>query len=220
MLNLILNKYYRFVVLLTPKPTKMKIKTCTKLLLTVFALSFSIAASGLGIGPVAGVNLANISEEDNSQNSMKVGFHIGAVLELSITDNFIIAPGVLYSIKGTQSTDNSDLKINLNYLEIPINAKYRMESGFNIFAGPYIGLLMSAEVTDGTNDVDFSDFVESTDFGLNVGLGYDLESGFGFSAQYGLGLSDISKDVSGFESGTTTNAVIGISLRYMLGGNK
>ena len=216
---LILNKYHRFVAI-NSKPKKMKIKTCTKLLLTVFALSFSLAAHGLGFGPVAGVNLANITGDNSGGNAMKIGFHVGGVVELSITDNFIIAPGLLYSIKGAQDKDNSKLKFNLSYLEIPINAKYRMESGFNIFAGPYIGLLMSATLTDGTTDFDSKDFVETTDFGLNVGLGFDMESGFGFSAQYGLGLANINKDVAGITSSdSNTNAVIGISLRYMLGGN-
>ena len=47
-----------------------------------------------------------------------------------------------------------------------------------------------------------------------------MESGFGFSAQYGLGLANINKDVAGITSSdSNTNAVIGISLRYMLGGN-
>ena len=48
--------------LLNSKTKKMKIKTCTKLLLTAFALSFSLVANaGLGIGAVGGANFANVT---------------------------------------------------------------------------------------------------------------------------------------------------------------
>jgi hypothetical protein len=201
----------------------MKIKSCTKLLLTAVALSLSLVANAdLGIGVVGGVNLANVGGDNSSSNAMKIGYHFGGVVELGIGDHLVLAPGILYSLKGYQDKDNSDLKLNLTYLEIPINVKYKLESGLNFFAGPYAGFIMSAKATDGTTDIDVKDFVESTDFGLNVGLGYDLESGLGFSAQYGLGLMDINKDVSGAtNTDSNTNAVIGISIRYMiLGGGK
>ena len=160
--------------------------------------------------------------DNSSSNAMKIGYHFGGVVELGITDNFIIAPGILYSLKGAQDKDNSSIKDNLSYLEIPINAKYRLESGLNFFAGPYAAFILSAKVTDGTTDVDVKDFVESTDFGLNFGLGFDMESGLGFSAQYGLGLSNINKGVSGATTTSSNkNAVIGVSIRYMiLGGGK
>jgi Outer membrane protein beta-barrel domain len=179
------------------------------------ALCVSFFANAqLRLGPVLGANLANISGDGDSTNAMKVGIHIGAIVELSISDNFIIAPGILYSMKGTQDKDESKYKLNLNYLEIPINAKYKMESGLNFFAGPYIGLLLSATSTDGTDDVDVKEFFTSSDIGLNVGLGFDMESGLGFSAQYGMGLSSIY-DNSEIDGKINT---IGISLRYMLGG--
>jgi opacity protein-like surface antigen len=198
----------------------MRTKTSTKLILTALCLTFSLfAGAQLKYGPVAGVNLANISGDNTSDDAMKIGFHFGGVVEISVNDNFVVAPGILYSLKGTQSKTDSKFKSNLSYLEVPINAKYKLESGLNFFAGPYVGILMSAKATDGTNDVDIKDFVQSTDFGLNVGLGYDMESGLGFSAQYGLGLANINKDVAGASSTPSNkNTCIGVSVRYMLGG--
>ncbi len=195
----------------------MRTKTSLKLILTVLCLSASLmATAGLRFGPVAGVNLANISGDGDSSYAMKTSFHFGGVVELGITDNFMIAPGIIYSIKGTQDKDDSENKLNLSYLEIPVNAKYKLESGLNFFAGPYLGLLMSA--TSEPSGTDVKDFLESSDIGFNVGLGFDLESGLGFSAQYGMGLTSISKDVAG-TSVDSKNNVIGISVRYMLGGD-
>ena len=198
----------------------MKTKTFTRLTLIVVALTVSLFANAqVKFGPIAGVNLANVGGDESSENAMKIGFHVGGIVEISVNDNFIVAPGIIYSIKGTQSKINSDFKLNLNYLEIPINAKYKLESGLNFFAGPYIGILMSAKVTDGTTDDDVKEFIQSTDVGLNIGLGFDLESGLGFSAQYGLGLSNLNKDFAGLTTSTNTNNCIGISIRYMLGVN-
>lgn len=195
--------------------------TSIKLLLAFTLISLStIASAQLRVGPIAGVNLSNIAGDHTDDNAMKLGFHFGAMVELPITDNFIINPGVLYSMKGTQSDSLSDYKFNLSYIEIPINAKYRMESGLNFFAGPYLGFLMTSEATDGNNTVDFKDFTESMDFGLNIGLGFDMDMGLGISAQYGLGLANINKDrdLPGIDTPSNTNSTIGISIRYMFGG--
>jgi len=216
--HFLLSKFILDLPKINLKKKIMRTKTSVKLILTVVCLSISLAASALTFGPVAGVNLANISGDGDSSNAMKTGFHFGGIVELSITDNFIIAPGVIYSLKGTQDKDDSKFKANLSYIEIPINAKYKLESGLNFFAGPYLGFLMSAESTDGTNDTDIKDFLESSDYGFNVGLGFDMESGLGFSAQYGMGLASITKDVAGIAI-DQKNAVIGISVRYMLGGD-
>ena len=198
----------------------MKTRTFTRLTLIVVALTVSLFANAqVKFGPIAGVNLANVGGDESSDNDMKLGFHVGGIVEISVNDNFMVAPGIIYSIKGTQSKTNSDFKVNLNYLEIPINAKYKLESGLNFFAGPYIGILMSAKATDGTTDDDVKEFIQSTDVGLNIGLGFDLESGLGFSAQYGLGLSNLNKDFAGLTTSTNTNNCIGISIRYMLGVN-
>ena len=73
------------------------------------------------------------------------------------------------------------------------------------------------QATDGDNDVDVKEFVNSTDFGVNVGVGYALESGLGFGAGYGLGLANLNRG-EGSDDFNNTNASIQISVRYMLGG--
>lgn len=184
------------------------------LVLLLFAATTSFAQTRFGI--TAGVNLANIVGSDaGDDNAMKIGVHGGLIVDLGITDNFIIEPGVLYSMKGSQSKDDSEIKLNLNYIEIPILAKYKLESGLNFFLGPYVGFLMSA--TGEPGGVDFKDAVESTDFGLKVGIGYELESGLGFNAHYEMGLAKISKEILGVQP-STNNAVIGVGISYMFGG--
>ena len=192
-------------------------KTFVKVLVLVLlaVAGATIAQAQVKYGPMLGANLANVKGDFDDDNAMKFGLHIGAVVDIGISDNFSVMPGALFSMKGTQSDEDSKFKSNLNYIEIPVLAKYQLESGLNFSAGPYLGLLMSAKATDGDNDVDIKDELAGTDIGLKFGVGYQLESGLGFNVNYGLGMTTIADD-SDIDS---KNNVIGISVMYLLGGN-
>ena len=74
--------------------------------------------------------------------------------------------------------------IKLSYLNIPLMAKYYVAEGFSLEAGPQIGFLLSAK--DDYNDWrygedDIKEDVKGTDFGVNLGVGYKMESGLNFS---------------------------------------
>jgi len=175
-------------------------------------------AGGIKYGPVAGLNLANISGSDADGNSMKIGAHVGVGFDFSINDNFSIAPSILYSMKGCELTVLSvKVKSNTNYIEIPILAKYQLDNGINFSAGPYVGILAAAHLSSDDETVDTKDSFNSTDIGMKFGVGYMMKSGFGIGVNYGLGLTTIDKAVNG-TSADIKNNVIGISLCYMLGG--
>ena len=185
-------------------------------------LSFTNAKAGGGenkFGITAGLNMANVAGDNASDNSMKMGLNAGAVVDLGLSDNFSINASVLYSQMGDQSKASSSNKLNLNYITIPILAKYRLSSGLNFFAGPYLGFLMSADYKSSAGSVDVKDQVQSTDFGLHVGVGFQLEGGLGFNARYGLGLSNLDKSVAGVSpTPSNTNSLIAINVSYMFGG--
>lgn len=115
---------------------------------------------------------------------------------------------VVYSVK-------NEVKGKLSYLQIPVIAKYYVTEGFSLEAGPYVGFLLGAKydgksttsyggnvVATATYDnEDAKDEYESTDFGLKLGLGYQLESGLMFNVGYNLGLSDIQKPFATEASG-------------------
>jgi Outer membrane protein beta-barrel domain len=194
------------------KITKMLVAVCT-----LASVTF-VANAQIKFGPVVGLNLANVSG-DVDNNAMKLGLHIGGVVGISINDNLSVEPGIQFSMKGSQDSEESDFKTNAKDIDIPINLRYMFGegSGFTVNAGPYVGILMSAKATDGEDDVDVKEFYNSTDFGVNVGIGYQLEGGLGFGAGYSLGLSNIVKDGDDFDVSVQNNA-IQISVRYMLGG--
>ncbi len=194
-------------------------------LLAVAAFNFGTAQEeSIRFGAKAGLNLSNIVGDFDDNNDTKIGLNIGAVVEIPVTEKFAIQPELLFSTQGAKAEfDDVELsstgeiinikeeaEANLNYVNIPIMAKYYIAQGFSLQAGPQIGILISAEDKDGE---DFKDTTSAIDFGLNFGAGYQLASGIFFDARYNLGLSNIN-DLEGDEDFSQKNSVISISLGY------
>lgn len=171
-------------------------------LLAAFSSNDVLAQQQVKFGPKAGVNFANISGLDNSE--IKTGFHVGAVVEIKFNEKFSIQPELLYSAEGAKFTGsypivgNVEAKLNYDYINIPILAKYYIVDGFSVEAGPQVGFLVKAEdklsnaSTELTNDV--KNNLSSTTFGLGFGVAYDLPMGLFVNGRYNLGLSDIVKN--------------------------
>ena len=169
-----------------------------KLILSLFVIAAFSASSFAQLSLKAGVNIANQTFE----------FFLGANYKVNLSESIGLRPGIQFSLKGSKldfgGTDVSES--DFSYLEVPVDLVFTT-GGISIHAGPYLGLLMSAK-SDG---VDVKDDVKSTDFGLNLGLGYNFGK-IGVGANYGLGLSNISQD----EEGTAKNKVISVYVTYTL----
>ncbi|MBU8933540.1 MAG: PorT family protein [candidate division Zixibacteria bacterium] len=180
------------------------------------------ATTGIvGKGIKAGINMANITGDDVDDLDMKLGFGFGGFLVYAVSPQLVIQPEVLYMMKGAQfdDEDGETWKIKVDYLEIPVLVKFKFPTEGNfkpcLFAGPALGILMSAKV----EDEDIKDDLKSIDFGLAFGGGFGLVMGEGmltFDARYTLGMSNVNDwDV---EEGETLpdnkNANISIMLGY------
>ncbi|WP_417200793.1 porin family protein [Bizionia sp.] len=183
----------------------------------VFSMG-ALSAQDVRFGVKGGVNFANLAgdfgvsgfDEDFQDAEMKVGFHIGGLAELKLTEKFALQPELLFSNQGFKSTyfdiddRKQDYNVNLSYVNIPIMAKFFPIDGLSIEAGPQIGFLVSAkdERNDYYNDyleegdvkIDTKDLYKSLDFGLNFGASYEMESGLFFTARYNLGLSKVDDE--------------------------
>src|SRR5690606_35203952 len=172
----------------------MKKITLTLLGLVAFSTS-ALAQQEVKFGPKAGVNFANLNGAENSE--MKTSFHVGAVVEIKFNEKFSVQPEVLYSAQGASfNALGVDGEIKNDYINVPIMAKYYFIEGFSVELGPQIGFLMKSEAESGDNTIDTKDAYKSIDFGLGVGLAYDLPMGLFVGARYNLGLSKVNEDVS------------------------
>jgi hypothetical protein len=186
-----------------------------KLLVVPFILFISGIVSGQTIqfGPKAGVNIANFSNGDYSNNT-RVGFHAGGFLSFAAGKIFAIQPEVLFSTQGTKIDDvNSPVKeFKANYLNIPVVAQLRTGGGVYLESGPQAGILLTAE----TDDQSVKNLYKSLDWSWVFGIGFRSKLGVGFDARYNLGLTKIGDSGAHVEA-NAKNSVIQLGLFFAIG---
>lgn len=171
------------------------------------------------IGIVGGANFSKPSVKnlpDGFDNKTRVGFYIGGIVDIHITDYLSVQPGLNFSMKpGRIEFDNSSMgngssTINPFYIELPVNivGKYKLGSG-TLFAnaGPYVAYGVAGKVKNETTYIgiklednrnikwgsdEMEDDIKPFDFGVNGGLGYQLKNGLFFNIGYQRGLTNMS----------------------------
>lgn len=164
-------------------------KTLLITILAVLSIS-SVNAQEIRIGAKAGVNLATFTGDSFTGFDTRVGFHIGGLVEIPLSEKFSVQPELLYSQKGSEFFNS---ETHLSYIDIPIMAKYHIIRGLSVELGPVPSFLVKAEQTKSGEDIDVSDYTKSFDFGIGGGVSYQLPMGVFFSLRFTKGLMEISE---------------------------
>lgn len=220
----------------------MKRSLLATLVVTCMALTATAQKnnSGIHVIPRIGINFSNATWEYLGQDAdakLKVGFHLGADVEIPIADEFFLQPGLLFSTKGAKSDKSMlDGTLNLSYLEIPVTFMYKPVLGSGrllLGAGPYaafgVGGKFNADDDDDL-DVEFKNklsiteydeskvYLKGTDFGLNLVVGYETSMGITLQLNSQLGLSDNSTEFTNLPPGDYDqkfkNTAFGLSVGY------
>ncbi|WP_299885697.1 porin family protein [uncultured Lacinutrix sp.] len=204
----------------------------------IAVLSFATTqAQEIKFGVKAGVNvskfggsLPGVIDFGSIDYEYRTSFHVGGLAEIMLSDKFALQPELLYSSQGSKISEvdgnfNSESILKLDYVNVPIMAKFMPFEGFSIEAGPQVGFLISAkeDYTDSDGDanedgIDIKDDVKSIDFALNLGVGYKLDNGILFSARYNFGLIDVddADDVDNVDDiFEPKNRTLQVSVGYM-----
>ncbi|MEB8329919.1 porin family protein [Flavobacteriaceae bacterium KMM 6897] len=158
----------------------------------------SVYAQEVNIGIKGGLNAYTVGGDDTEDAETKLGYNLGLLGHVHISDRFGIQPEIVYSTQGTKGNESgADLKVNLDYINVPVLFQYMYDNGFRLQAGPQVGFLTSAKVKGDGISVDIKDDIKSIDFALSVGASYvHPPSGFGVDARYNYGISNINEDDS------------------------
>ncbi len=192
------------------------------ILLAVAFLAFGFANAqdkkNMSFGIKGGLNvclITNVTSIDvGVSSSALIGFHVGFFGEFMISDKFSIQPELLYSTQGVKldfSGASGDLK--LDYITIPVMAKYYVAKDFSLEFGPQVGFLISAKAKSSGVSIDVKDMMQTTDFGLNLGAGYYIGKSMNLGLRYNFGLSRVQKDLASGES-ASKNSVFQLSFGY------
>ncbi|WP_343695372.1 porin family protein [Flavobacterium sp.] len=187
-----------------------------KVILTAIAiLAFGFAnAQQTRFGVKGGLNITNFSG-DNDSNAL-IGFQIGGFAEIKIIERLSIQPELLFSTQGASfdvNGSNRDIDYKLNYINIPVLAKFYIVKQFYVEGGPQLGFLVSAK-RDGN---DIKDSYKSTDLGFNFGAGYYFTDNFSVGLRYTVGLSNVgdydTDDIDAYLD-SPKNSVLALTAAY------
>lgn len=200
----------------------------------IFMMAIStepLFAQGPSMGIKGGVNLSTLAVNEADDEKGRIGFNVGVFGRTDPEQPFGLQAELLYSTKGAQAQYSGffglvdqEVDFNLNYIELPVLASFRLGSALEVQAGGYAGFLLSANVKtsgdlgSGEEELDKDNF-QSLDYG--VGGGVALNAG---AAQIGLrylhGLAEVANsDASDVILGNSTNRCVQLYVAFGLGAN-
>ena len=173
-------------------------------------------------GVKGGLNMSNLYTDDADDENILYGFNAGVYATLPVSDFVAIQPELLFTTRGSKLEYNNALaqgnvKLKLNYIELPLLVRVNITKNFNIHAGGYASYLVSAKST-GDGDFEFENQYDTDDFnkfdaGLAGGIGVDFNP-LSVGLRYNYGLTTIVKD--GDDSSDAKNSNLSLYLSYKL----
>ncbi len=124
----------------------------------------------------------------------RVSGHAGFFLHHTINNHWCFQPELLYSGEGQRYvSDGVERTIKLGYIEVPLMIQYYALQQLYFEFGPQFGVLVSAgNKPTGGNEINVKSDFRSTQFGLNIGAGVNVNKSLGFYGRYDFGLTDVS----------------------------
>ena len=190
------------------------------ILLAAIVLSSMIATAQNKVGefsikPMAGINVSNISVDDEADYNVKVGFTGGVETEYGVTPWLGVSLGAIYSQQGAKLEESIlwdaedaigqpiemlmtlDGKIKADYINLPLLANLYVYKGLALRAGVQFGFLVNdkytytSEIHAGSRDnvliwIDASESSIGKYIGKTVGLESDVCKSVVFGIPVGL----------------------------------
>jgi hypothetical protein len=177
------------------------------------------------MGIKGGLNLSNLYIDDVDDENARIGFNLGLYAQVLSSETFALQPELLFSTKGARDefngTIDQEIKFNLNYLDLPVLAVFKLGESAEIHAGAYASYLLNANVSTegdlggGNDDID-RDHLKSFDYGLVGGFGLNFGT-LQVGARYNYGLVEIAdSDAAELVLGDAKNSVAQIYLAFDL----
>lgn len=205
-----------------------------KLIFTAAVAMMAFAAQAqTSFGITGGINFQNINGEnegDETDYKIKTGFLLGVNAEIPVADDFYFQPGLQFAVKGAKM--DNDTKLNLNYLEVPLNFLYKpmLGQGHLILGfGPYLAYGIGGKIKNDNGDMDIefksdvkdSDaddkfYVAPFDAGAYIFFGYEFSNKLSLQLNTQLGFVNMVPKYNGEKPEDTSmkNTGFGFSVGY------
>ena len=210
-------------------------KIAIALMCTILATGAALAQKQFTFGPKVGVDYTNYWGK-NVEHGGQLNYQAGLFMEYRFTDWFGVAPEVVFAAQGGKyeikrfevaykETDH------INYINVPVMLKFYVIPELSIDLGPQVGFNVYSKNTaelkvggeGGKETTDLKDYTKSVDFGVGLGLTYNITDEVFVQGRYTMGLTKVfdTKDydkvvleVLGFDNPKHGNAQIAIGFRF------
>ncbi len=206
-------------------------KIAIALMCTILATGAAMAQKQFTFGPKIGVDYTNYWGED-VEHGGQLNYQAGLFMEYRFTDKFSVAPEVVFAAQGGKYKDKvsvegidiieTDVTHHVNNINVPVMLKYYVSPAVSIDFGPQVGFNIYSKYTQKVkSDIvptgmekektyDNKDFTKTVDFGLGLGLTYNIAKDVFVQGRYTMGLTKV------FEAGNAkhSNAQIAIGYRF------
>jgi hypothetical protein len=196
-----------------------KIFTALFLLAGLFA-----GAQSPGIDIYGGVAVSRLHGETESHGylaSLTTGLRLKLIklsdaLSIHLEANFTQQGGG-YEIPNIPSDEGHRGKLKLNYINVPVTARYESKGGLYAEVGMQAGVLLSAKdklYQLAVEERDVKEFAKELDYALIAGVGYRFRGRLGLGMRVIPGLSLIFEDENTYWENEDRNLVMSVFLTY------
>ena len=208
-------------------------KIAIALMCMIMATGAAMAQKQFTFGPKIGVDYTHYWGKD-VEHGGQLNYQAGLFMEYRFTDKFSVAPEVVFAAQGGKyevqrlgitykETDH------VNYINVPVMLKFYVCPEVSIDFGPQVGFNIysknTSEIKAGSEKdkrtTDLKDYTKSVDFGLGLGLTYNIAKDVFVQGRYTMGLTKVfdNKDnkvleILGFDKPKHGNAQISIGYRF------
>ncbi len=194
----------------------------------IAGVTFGQAKWGIVAGPqFSSVATKNFTSNGKETSKILTSIRAGVTVDIPLADEFYIGTGLLYSGKGGKFK-NTDMKVSLGYLQLPINFMFKPEVGSGrlvLAVGPYIAYGVSGKYKDiplvGERKA-FDDEATALlklkrfDAGGNLAIGYEMPMGLYFGLNADLGMVNAFDNTNNDRKFKNTS--FGVSVGYKFSG--
>lgn len=172
-------------------------KKLLSFILFTLCITLSVnAQKTIPFGIKGGVNISNMTSDGFAKAENKTMFHIGVLTEFSISDKFSIQPEILFSQQGTKAIEIvygpgiHEYEYTLNYIQVPVLAKFYFSNQFSLEVGPSFNFLVNDKVVSNSGYTE-ENVGKTFEFSGALGVSYTLKNGFFTSLRYTRGFTNV-----------------------------
>lgn len=183
----------------------------------LISTTFVTAQESVYFGAKGGLNFSNFSGDGFSgfdDGKTRTTFHLGLLAEVPLSERFSVQPEVLYSAQGfdiARIDDGKDVEHQLDYITVPVMAKFYVMKGLALEAGPQFGFVVQNEIEGPSGSVKLGDDdINNFDFSVGLGASYKFNKFFVYG-RYNAGLTDIYE----YEGVDAKNSVIQAGVGFL-----